>query len=374
MDRIIEVKVNGNYVSKDKKVAGVRGEGNVTKLHLTFDEGWRGWAKTVTFWDALGNNPVKRLITADTLVNMVESTLDYIVPIPPEALTEEGMLTFVIDGWIEGKRQRSISVELEVEYAPIADNAGGPTDPTPSQAEQLQGQIDTLLDDIQAERKVVETASESVAIALEITQTNAKKTTADAELTGDYKEEAKGYAESAAESNTKAHEALGKTNYIGENGNWFAWDSVASAFYDTGVKAQAGSTVYLGDNPPEDADVWINPNGERLVYATREELLELTNKVAPSPASVTLYADRWESNADGTMWHQEVAVANATITPYSKVDLQLSAEQIAIFYEKDLAFVAENDNTVVTVYSIGRKPENDYVIQATVSEVKIDGE
>lgn len=373
MDRIIEVKVNGNYVSKDKKVAGVRGEGNVTKLHLTFDEGWRGWAKTVTFWDALGNNPVKRLITADTLVNMVESTLDYIVPIPPEALTEEGMLTFVIDGWIEGKRQRSISVELEVEYAPIADNAGEPTDPTPSQAEQLQGQIDTLLDDIQAERQTVDTASKAVAVALEITQTNAKKTTADVELTGQYKENAKESAESAAESEAKAHEALGKTNYIGDNGNWYAWDSKTSAFYDTGVRAQSGSVVYLGENPPEGADVWVNPNGVYFDYVTREEMLEMTNKVAPSPASVTLYKDRWASNADGTMWHQEVVVANATITPYSKVDLQLSAEQIAIFYEKDLAFVAENDNTVVTVYSIGRKPENDYVIQATVSEVKVDG-
>ena len=116
---------------------------------------------------------------------------------------------------------------------------------------------------------------------------------------------------------------------------------------------------------PTDRDV-------RITYK-HEEVLELTNKVAPSPASVTLYKDRWVSNADETMWYQEVVVANAEITPYSKVDLQLSAEQVAIFYEKDLAFVAENDNKVVTVYSIGRKPENDYVIQATVSEVKVDG-
>jgi hypothetical protein len=102
-------------------------------------------------------------------------------------------------------------------------------------------------------------------------------------------------------------------------------------------------------------------------------LLEYSNKVAPSPASVTLYADRWEQNEEGTMWYQEVVVANATITEYSKIDLQLSAEQITIFYEKDLAFVAENDGGVVTVYCIGQVPENDYVLQATVSEVLVNG-
>ena len=72
-------------------------------------------------------------------------------------------------------------------------------------------------------------------------------------------------------------------------------------------------------------------------------------------------------------WHQEVIVANANITEYSKVDLQLTAEQIMVFYEKDLAFVAENEDGVITVYCIGQVPENDYVIQATVSEVIVNG-
>lgn len=103
------------------------------------------------------------------------------------------------------------------------------------------------------------------------------------------------------------------------------------------------------------------------------EVISIANKVAPSPASVTLYADRWEQDEEDIRYHQEVVVANATITPNSMVNLQLSAEQITIFYEKDLAFVAENEDGVVTVYCIGQVPENDYIIQATVSEVVIDG-
>lgn len=132
MDRIINVKVGGNHLSKDNKVAGVRGEANVTNLRITFDEGWDGYAKKVTFWDALGNNPTKILL---------EDKKEALVPIPGEAMTEAGNLTFVIDGYINGKKQRSLADELEVKEAPMDDNAAEPVDPTPTQAEQLQKMI-----------------------------------------------------------------------------------------------------------------------------------------------------------------------------------------------------------------------------------------
>lgn len=75
----------------------------------------------------------------------------------------------------------------------------------------------------------------------------------------------------------------------------------------------------------------------------------------------------------GYRYGQVVTVANAIITNMSKVDLQLTSEQMVIFYEKDLAFVAENENGVVTVYCIGNIPENDYRLQATVTEVTVNG-
>ena len=138
MDRIIEVKVSGNHLSKDNKVAGVRGEANVTNLHITFDEGWDGYAKRVTFWDALGNNPTKILI---------EDKREATVPIPGEAMTEAGKLTFVIDGYLDGKKQRSISDTLEVKDAPMDENAAEPIDPTPDLATQLQSYIDNHKND-----------------------------------------------------------------------------------------------------------------------------------------------------------------------------------------------------------------------------------
>ena len=75
----------------------------------------------------------------------------------------------------------------------------------------------------------------------------------------------------------------------------------------------------------------------------------------------------------GTRYGQRVNVNNAVITENSKVDLQITSEQMVIFYQKDIAFVTENDGGVVTVYCIGQIPENDYNIQATVTEVSVDG-
>lgn len=94
--------------------------------------------------------------------------------------------------------------------------------------------------------------------------------------------------------------------------------------------------------------------------------------VLPKPISVTIYADKWVQE-DDKRWYQEVIVTNGTITSRSKVDLQPSSEQLRIFHEKDLAFVTENEDGVVSVYCVGQVPENDYTIQATVMEVAIDG-
>ena len=80
------------------------------------------------------------------------------------------------------------------------------------------------------------------------------------------------------------------------------------------------------------------------------------------------------SNGDvvGSRYGQIVNVNNAVITPNSKVDLQITSEQMVVFYEKSLAFVAENDDGVVTVYCVGSIPKNDYTVQAIVTEIVVN--
>jgi hypothetical protein len=158
---------------------------------------------------------------------------------------------------------------------------------------------------------------------------------------------------------------------------------------EDGVKGAKGDTPSVKFTYDADTgDLYCESDGVLLDheyvasgnFATKAELeaiskalIELTNKVAPSPASITLYANKWQQDTIDTMWYQVVEVENASITQYSKVNLQLSAEQIATFYEKNLAFVAENAYGIVTVYCIGSVPEDDYTIQATISEVIVNG-
>lgn len=94
--------------------------------------------------------------------------------------------------------------------------------------------------------------------------------------------------------------------------------------------------------------------------------------ILPKPISVTIFADKWVQATDDR-WYQTVTVDNAVITPNSKVDLQPSAEQLDIFHDKDLAFVTENEDGIVSVFCVGQVPTNNYTIQATVTEVAING-
>lgn len=83
--------------------------------------------------------------------------------------------------------------------------------------------------------------------------------------------------------------------------------------------------------------------------------------------SVTLFASSW-TGSNG-LYSQVVSIPG--ITEYSKVDLLPSVEQLAIFHNKDVAFVTENEDGVVTVYAIGDKPLMDYTMQAQITEVLV---
>ena len=88
---------------------------------------------------------------------------------------------------------------------------------------------------------------------------------------------------------------------------------------------------------------------------------------AAAIGEVTILANKW-IGADSP-YSQVVEIDG--VTEYSQVDLKPNVEQLAIFHEKDLAFVTENEDGVVTVYAIGDKPTNDYTMQVSVTEVKV---
>lgn len=88
---------------------------------------------------------------------------------------------------------------------------------------------------------------------------------------------------------------------------------------------------------------------------------------APRIVDISLLASAWVGNA--SPYSQVITVENSTAN--TQVNLTPSTEQLVIFREKDVAFVTENNDGVISVFAIGEKPKNDYVIQATVFEVEI---
>lgn len=84
-------------------------------------------------------------------------------------------------------------------------------------------------------------------------------------------------------------------------------------------------------------------------------------------AEISLPAAGWEGNA--SPYSQEVQIDG--ITPYSQVDITPSAEVLEDFRNKDIALVTENEDGVVTVYCVGQKLLNDYVMQVTITEVTV---
>ena len=126
---------------------------------------------------------------------------------------------------------------------------------------------------------------------------------------------------------------------------------------------------------------WVNGDAQEIEiedveyviqYPTIEERINAleSSQNQTTIGSVTLLAANWDGD-ERLHYQEDVEIDGVPITPYSKINLQPSAEQLTIFHEKDLAFVTENEDGRVTIYALGDKPINDYTIQVTVTEVKV---
>lgn len=113
----------------------------------------------------------------------------------------------------------------------------------------------------------------------------------------------------------------------------------------------------------------INNEAERVKAEEQRVIVFNTMKtdVTPIYSTITLLASAWVGEDDP--YSQVVSIPN--VTPFSKVDLLPSVEQLAIFHDKDIAFVTENEDGVVTVFAIGDRPSQDYTIEVCITEVQV---
>jgi hypothetical protein len=148
--------------------------------------------------------------------------------------------------------------------------------------------------------------------------------------------------------------------------NFVSWDtSEFSKFYLYGGPANSNQLLKhfsIYNRALSEDEVKKNFN-----YFKSKEVAEEPATPTARIVDITIYADKWVGTA--SPYSQVVEVEG--VTERSQVDLTPSVEQLSIFHNKDLAFVTENEDGVVTVYAIGQKPENDYIMQATVTEVNV---
>lgn len=148
MSRVINVKVNGEIIKKDSKNAGVKGEANATTLRFVFDESWSGYSKRIVWLNAMGENPVAIILYRD-VTDAIEgvSELEFETYIPGEALTEEGLCSFTVEGYKESDPMAIALTATEFLWVAISDKYYIPEEPTPTQAQQLQGMIESVTEE-----------------------------------------------------------------------------------------------------------------------------------------------------------------------------------------------------------------------------------
>lgn len=144
----------------------------------------------------------------------------------------------------------------------------------------------------------------------------------------------------------------------------------AKAVYDA-VKAErtaAREYITLTDSATGTPYRVYVANGKLAMEDENGNIITVDSGTKKVNASVELLADNWVSGGE-KLWSQVVEISG--VTSSSQIELTPSVEQLAIFHNKDIAFVAGNKGGVVTIYAIGQKPTNDYIMQVTIEEVTV---
>ena len=94
-----------------------------------------------------------------------------------------------------------------------------------------------------------------------------------------------------------------------------------------------------------------------------DNLIAATSQIKST--SVTLAANKW---AETQAVYYQIVQMNG-VSPNSKIDIQLSPDQILEFMADDISLTTSNNNGTVTIYAIGNKPTYDLTIQVLITEV-----
>lgn len=322
MDRIINVKVNGHYLTKDSNKAGVKGEVNATTLKLHFkknDEGWNGLAKEVVFRNAKGVNPVRIYLTPEKLT-MVGDDLVYSISIPGEAMTEYGWMTFSVKGVDDGVVAKSLSDKLFVNDS-CDGSADEPEVPTPSEIDQLRGVLEDILKDIYDALEAAKRAEEIL----------------DAIKNEDY------------------WAMISKSYAVGETGRREGEDTDNSKYYYLLARMIATQPFMLEDDVT--GDLYKLGVSEGLLYIEKiagddgEPPIEGGDSIVPGSGSLSEYIESCGINEAGELvfYTNTGRVLNAGKLPVPTFD-HMSEEEKKLFLEELIDYITEGDSETINKF------------------------
>lgn len=105
------------------------------------------------------------------------------------------------------------------------------------------------------------------------------------------------------------------------------------------------------------------------------DVTPIITRVLPHVITVELNKDKWREvteETDPNFGYYGQVINIQGITKYSRLDLQPNAEMLEEFQNLNLVFVTENNEGIITVYSVGDVPSKTYTMQGTVVETGVE--
>lgn len=221
--RIIKLSVKNEYILGEGVVIGAAGSHDEVLLELDFRASpvWHGTTKKAIFYDAMYKNPATILLTTNLLA--AGQTDVYYVPVPQAAKTAAGACFLTVEGTVvEGSGENAketVRVTTKEARFPVLPNKRylNETPITPTQAEQLQAEIDDIKNTVSEAKESADAAEASKKAAAASEQAAAKSETAAKASETAAAESAKDAAASKAaaaksEANAKASETAAKSS------------------------------------------------------------------------------------------------------------------------------------------------------------------